>query len=99
MRRACWDGRVRAIFGAPIRIDDARTTTVKGIDVRFTSIAMAREASRTTTAGVPTTGYASHTVTWPSWDPSVATVDDSGKVTGVGEDIATRSHDASKPRR
>ena len=63
--------------------------SVTGVTLNKTATTIAVGASETLTATVAPTNATNKKVTWTSSDPAVATVDASGKVTGVAKGTAT----------
>ena len=64
-------------------------TSVTGVTLNKTTLKLTKGASETLTATVAPTNATNKKVTWTSSDPAVATVDASGKVTGVANGTAT----------
>ena len=63
--------------------------SVTGVTLNKTTLKLSKGASETLTATVAPTNATNKKVTWTSSDPAVATVDASGKVTGVANGTAT----------
>ena len=63
--------------------------SVTGVTLNKTTLKLGKGASETLTATVAPTNATNKKVTWTSSDPAVATVDASGKVTGVANGTAT----------
>ena len=63
--------------------------SVTGVTLNKTTLKLGKGASETLTATVAPTNATNKNVTWTSSDPAVATVDASGKVTGVAKGTAT----------
>ena len=63
--------------------------SVTGVTLNKTTLKLGKGASETLTATVAPTNATNKNVTWTSSDPAVATVDASGKVTGVANGTAT----------
>lgn len=63
--------------------------SVTGVTLNKTTLKLTKGASETLTATVAPTNATNKKVTWTSSDPAVATVDASGKVTGVAKGTAT----------
>jgi uncharacterized protein YjdB len=68
---------------------NAKTIAVTGVTLNKTSLDMKVGDSETLTATVAPTEATNKAVTWKSSNESVATVDDNGKVTAVGDGEAT----------
>ena len=64
-------------------------TSVTGVTLNKTTLKLTKGASETLTATVVPGDAYNKNVTWTSSDPAVATVDASGKVTGVAKGTAT----------
>ena len=67
----------------------AGDVSVTGVTLNKTTLKLSKGASETLTATVAPTNATNKKVTWTSSDPAVATVDASGKVTGVAKGTAT----------
>lgn len=67
----------------------AGDVSVTGVTLNKTTLKLTKGASETLTATVAPTNATNKKVTWTSSDPAVATVDASGKVTGVAKGTAT----------
>lgn len=67
----------------------AGDVSVTGVTLNKTTLKLGKGASETLTATVAPTNATNKNVTWTSSDPAVATVDASGKVTGVANGTAT----------
>lgn len=67
----------------------AGDVSVTGVTLNKTTLKLGKGASETLTATVAPTNATNKKVTWTSSDPAVATVDASGKVTGVAKGTAT----------
>ena len=63
--------------------------SVTGVTLNKTTLKLGKGTSETLTATVAPTNATNKKVTWTSSDPAVATVDASGKVTGVANGTAT----------
>ena len=63
--------------------------SVTGVTLNKTTLKLGKGASETLTATIAPTNATNKKVTWTSSDPAVATVDASGKVTGVAKGTAT----------
>ena len=63
--------------------------SVTGVTLNKTTLKLSKGTSETLTATVAPTNATNKKVTWTSSDPAVATVDASGKVTGVAKGTAT----------
>lgn len=63
--------------------------SVTGVTLNKTTLTLTKGASETLTATIAPTNATNKKVTWTSSDPAVATVDASGKVTGVAKGTAT----------
>lgn len=63
--------------------------SVTGVTLNKTTLKLTKGASETLTATIAPTNATNKKVTWTSSDPAVATVDASGKVTGVAKGTAT----------
>ena len=63
--------------------------SVTGVTLNKTTLKLGKGASETLTATIAPTNATNKKVTWTSSDPAVATVDASGKVTGVANGTAT----------
>ena len=67
----------------------AGDVSVTGVTLNKTTLKLGKGASETLTATIAPTNATNKKVTWTSSDPAVATVDASGKVTGVANGTAT----------
>lgn len=67
----------------------AGDVSVTGVTLNKTTLKLGKGTSETLTATVAPTNATNKKVTWTSSDPAVATVDASGKVTGVANGTAT----------
>ena len=67
----------------------AGDVSVTGVTLNKTTLKLTKGASETLTATVAPANATNKKVTWMSSDPAVATVDASGKVTGVAKGTAT----------
>ena len=63
--------------------------SVTGVTLNKTTLKLGKGTSETLTATIAPTNATNKKVTWTSSDPAVATVDASGKVTGVAKGTAT----------
>lgn len=63
--------------------------SVTGVTLNKTTLKLSKGTSETLTATIAPTNATNKKVTWTSSDPAVATVDASGKVTGVAKGTAT----------
>ena len=67
----------------------AGDVSVTGVTLNKTTLKLSKGTSETLTATIAPTNATNKKVTWTSSDPAVATVDASGKVTGVAKGTAT----------
>lgn len=67
----------------------AGDVSVTGVTLNKTTLKLGKGTSETLTATIAPTNATNKKVTWTSSDPAVATVDASGKVTGVAKGTAT----------
>lgn len=67
----------------------AGDVSVTGVTLNKTTLKLGKGTSETLTATIAPTNATNKKVTWTSSDPAVATVDASGKVTGVANGTAT----------
>ncbi|GEM_PF-6496672 len=74
---------------ANIYLTETSTVDVTGVTLNKESTTLTVGAEETLTATVAPEGATNKTVTWSSSDPSVATVDENGKVTAVSAGTAT----------
>ncbi|MEW6422132.1 MAG: Ig-like domain-containing protein [Deinococcota bacterium] len=65
------------------------TSTVTGVKLSASSLSLISGSSQTLTASVQGSGSVNQAVTWSSSNAGVATVDNTGRVTGVAEGITT----------
>lgn len=68
---------------------DASPVSVTGVTLNKTTLKLTKGTSETLTATIAPTNATNKKVTWTSSDEAVATVDASGKVTGVAKGTAT----------
>ena len=74
---------------ATCAVEVINSVNVTGVTLNKTTLKLGKGASETLTATIAPTNATNKKVTWTSSDPAVATVDASGKVTGVANGTAT----------
>ena len=83
------DGGYTATCRVGVQRRPAGDVSVTGVTLNKTTLTLSKGASETLTATIAPTNATNKKVTWTSSDPAVATVDASGKVTGVAKGTAT----------
>ena len=83
------DGGYTATCRVGVQRRPAGDVSVTGVTLNKTTLKLGKGTSETLTATVAPTNATNKKVTWTSSDPAVATVDASGKVTGVANGTAT----------
>ena len=83
------DGGYTATCKVGVQRRPAGDVSVTGVTLNKTTLKLTKGASETLTATIAPTNATNKKVTWTSSDPAVATVDASGKVTGVAKGTAT----------
>ena len=83
------DGGYTATCRVGVQRRPAGDVSVTGVTLNKTTLTLSKGASETLTATIAPTNATNKKVTWTSSDPAVATVDASGKVTGVANGTAT----------
>ena len=76
-------------YTALIATVDDSYVSVESVTLNKTDISLTKGATETLTAAVAPADTTFKTVRWSSSDPSIATVDENGKVTAVGPGTAT----------
>lgn len=83
------DGGYTATCRVGVQRRPAGDVSVTGVTLNKTTLKLGKGASETLTATVAPTNATNKKVTWASSNPAIATVDASGKVTGVANGTAT----------